>query len=93
MYDDDDWDDDEDGFDDEYEEDDDFDDDPAAWYVCPVCGAEVYDDANVCPACDEYITPKLVSRSDLRPMWYIFLGMAGMIAVLLVLSGLIRFIW
>ena len=52
----------------------------------PAC---VYDDADVCPACEEYITPKLVSRSDLRPMWYIFLGMTGMIAVLLVLSGLI----
>lgn len=92
MYDDD-WDnDEEDDFDDDdYGED--FDeDDPAAWYVCPNCGADVYEEANVCPACDEYITPKLVTRSDLRPMWYIFLGMAGILAVLLVLSGLIRFI-
>lgn len=83
MYDDDDWDDDEEDFDE---------DDPSAWYVCPLCGEEVYDGANVCPACDEYITPKLVTRSDLRPMWYIFLGMAGILAVLLVLSGLIRLI-
>ena len=86
MYDDD-WDDDDDDFEDDFDE-----ERPAAWYVCPLCGAEVYDEANVCPACDEYITPKLVTRSDLRPMWYIFLGMAGMIAVLLVLSGLIRLI-
>jgi len=91
VYDDDDWDDDDDD-DDEFE--DDFeDDDPAAWYECPLCGADVYEEADVCPACGDYITPKLVSRSDARPKWYMFLGLAGILAVVLVLSGLIRFIW
>jgi hypothetical protein len=89
--DDNDWEDDDDDYEGDYDED--FnEDEPSAWYECPACGAEVYDDANVCPACDEYITPKLVTRSDLRPMWYIFLGMAGILAVVLVLSGLISLI-
>jgi len=83
----DDWDDEE--FEDDYDEED-FDDEPYGWYECPLCGAEVYDDANLCPTCDEYMVPKLVTRSELKPIWYIFLGMAGILAVLLTLSGLIR---
>lgn len=87
----DDWDDDDYDFDDDYDDDEDFeDDDPYGWYECPLCGAQVYDGANLCPACDEYMTPVLVTRSDLKPMWYIFLGMAGILAVLLTLSGIIR---
>jgi len=87
-------------WDDEYEDDyydeeeDDYNDDsPDAWYECPLCGAEVYDEADLCPACDQYMTPQLVTRSDKRPMWYIILGMAGILAVLLTLSGLIRFLF
>jgi hypothetical protein len=87
MYDDDDWD------DDDYDDDEFDEDDPDAWYECPLCGADVYEEADVCPACGDYIKPKLVSRSDARPMWYVFLGLAGILAVVLVLSGLIRFIW
>jgi len=83
----DDWDDEE--FEDDYDEED-FGDEPYGWYECPLCGAEVYDDANLCPTCDEYMVPKLVTRSELKPIWYIFLGMAGILAVLLTLSGLIR---
>jgi len=83
----DDWDDEE--FEDDYDEED-FGDEPYGWYECPLCGAEVYDDANLCPTCDEYMVPKLVTRSELKPIWYIFLGMAGILVVLLTLSGLIR---
>lgn len=59
-------------------------------YVCPLCGADVWDEASVCPECGDYIQPLLVERSSLRPMWYLFLGMAGILAVLLTLSGLSR---
>lgn len=88
----DDWDDDD--FDDDYEDDlevDELDDESDAHYVCPLCGAEVYDDANVCPACGDYMVPKMVIGSDVKPLWYIALGMIGIVAVLLVLSGAIRF--
>jgi zinc-ribbon domain len=64
-----------------------------AHYVCPLCGAEVYDDANVCSACGDYIVPKMVIGSEVRPMWYIALGTIGIIAVLLVLSGAIQFLF
>mgnify|MGYP001131689621 CR=1 FL=1 len=86
----DDWDDDE--FDDEDDWDDDDDGVEDYHYVCPLCGADVWDEADICPACGDFIQPVLVERSSLRPMWYIFLGMAGILAVLLVLSGLIRFL-
>jgi hypothetical protein len=88
----DDWDD-EDDFDDF----DDFDEDPeeslGGYCVCPNCGVEVDEEANVCPACGDYIIPRIVLGSDARPMWYIALGMIGIIAVLLVLSGAIRFLF
>lgn len=78
------------GYEDDYHEDDeDFDDEPYGWYECPLCGAEVYEEADLCPECDQFMTPVLVTRSDMKPMWYIFLGMAGILAVLLTLSGLI----
>lgn len=87
----DDWDED---YDDDYDDDDeDLEDEPYGWYECPLCGEEVYEDANLCPSCDQYITPVLVTRSDMKPMWYIFLGMAGILAVVLTLSGIIRVLW
>ena len=83
-----------DDWDDEYEgdefEDVNFDDESYGWYECPLCHAEVYDDANLCPTCDEYMSPKLVTRAESKPMWYIFLGMSGILAVVIALSGLIR---
>jgi hypothetical protein len=80
-----------DDWDDEYDDDlEDFDDDdPSAWYECPLCGEEVYDDANLCPSCDQYMVPQLVTRSDSRPMWYLFLVTAGILAVIVTVSGLI----
>ena len=84
---------DEDYDDDYYDDDEDLEDEPYGWYECPLCGSEVYEDANLCTECDEYMTPVLVTRSDMKPMWYIFLGTAGILAVVLTLSGIIRVLW
>ncbi|HEX8202018.1 MAG TPA: zinc-ribbon domain-containing protein [Isosphaeraceae bacterium] len=48
---------------------------------CPECGAEVYEDAEQCPACGQYI---ILSTSPWRgrPLWWILLGLAGFAAVL-----------
>ena len=41
---------------------DDFDDDTVP---CPNCGSDIYEDAEQCPICSEYIT----HGSQIRPHW------------------------
>lgn len=50
---------------------------------CPECGGEVYEDAEQCPHCGQYIKPG-GSKSVLsgRPLWFIALAIAGIIAVI-----------
>jgi len=59
---------------------DDFEDDsPSETTTCPSCGAEVYEDAVVCPVCNEYVTHRsFVFRG--RPLWYVLLAAAGILA-------------
>lgn len=52
---------------------------------CPACGADVYEDAEQCPACGEYITRDTRAWSG-KPAWWILLGLAGIIAVIVVFS-------
>ncbi len=88
-----DWDDDSDpDFDEAYDVDygDDDDDGESLTISCPECGAEVYEDAVRCPVCDNYIVAG--GHGSLwagRPAWWIILGMAGIIAVVLLLSGVL----
>ena len=52
---------------------------------CPACGAEVYEDAEQCPACGEYILESDQHSGYAwrnRPLWWILLGAAGIIAVI-----------
>jgi predicted RNA-binding Zn-ribbon protein involved in translation (DUF1610 family) len=59
----------------------DSDDDGADVVPCPSCGVELYDDAEQCPNCGEYV----VHRSNVwhgKPWWWVILGLAGVIAVL-----------
>ena len=71
--------------DDEYPDEADSDDETAT-ARCPQCGAEVYEDAEYCPACDSYITPGDNALSN-KPLWWILLGLAGIVAALLALTG------
>jgi ribosomal protein S27E len=87
-----DWDDDSDpDFDEAYDVDYGDDDDSESLTIsCPECGAEVYEDAVRCPVCDNYIVAG--GHGSLwagRPAWWIILGMAGIIAVVLLLSGVL----
>ncbi len=63
-------------------------DDDTDTYACPHCGAEVYDNAVQCPVCGDYIT---ASESPLAgwPVWWLALGVAGVVAAVLVLVGLL----
>jgi hypothetical protein len=68
--------------------DDDF-DDPAddSWeeettdtVTCPACGADVYEDADQCPSCREFILPDTCIWSG-QPVWWVALGVLGIIAL------------
>ncbi len=69
----------------EYPDIDDDDDDDNQTIVCPECGAEMYEDADMCPACGMFLI------SDTRPwsgksIWWTILGILGIIAVVLALT-------
>ena len=55
---------------------------------CPNCGVQVYEDAEQCPACGEFIVHSTSAWSD-KPAWWTLMGIAGIIAVILILSGLV----
>ncbi len=84
----DDWDD-----DDEYPDVDDPFEEADGWYQCPACGQPLVDALDFCPFCEQYIIPVTMTRSSLKPMWWIFLGMLGIVATLLVVSGAVRFLF
>ena len=56
--------------------------------ACPKCGADVYEDAEQCPLCGEWITHSTHPLSG-RPWWFVLAGLAGIAAVIatLVLAG------
>lgn len=63
-------------------------DDEPTTVRCPACGAEVYEDAVRCPACGEYITADTSAWSG-RPTWWIVLGLIGLVATVLALTGVL----
>ena len=66
------------------------DDDPAAETVpCPACGADIYEEAEQCPVCGDYVVH---GRSALagKPGWYLLVAVLGVIAAIAFLSGLMR---
>ena len=56
-------------------------DDASETMACPVCGADVYEDALRCPSCGEYITHSTSFFAG-RPWWWTALDIAGVIAVI-----------
>tara|TARA_B100000945_G_C20092081_1_gene461736 strand:- start:219 stop:461 length:243 start_codon:yes stop_codon:yes gene_type:complete len=49
---------------------------------CPVCGTDVYEDAECCPACGEYIQ-FTTHRLSGWPWWFVAFGLIGVFAVIL----------
>lgn len=52
---------------------------------CPNCGADVYEDAEQCPVCGEFILPGAGRLWAGRSAWWVLLGLLGTGAVLWVL--------
>lgn len=77
---------------DEFDEDESFDeysdefpeDEEAETLPCPHCRAEIYEDAEQCPHCGEYVTHSTSVWAG-RPWWWIVLGLLGIVAVIFVL--------
>ena len=65
----------------------DDDDEESDVIECPACGAEIYEDAPQCPVCENYVVRESQSFSG-KPVWYVALAVAGIIAVIWLLSGL-----
>ena len=70
------------------EEWDEADDDAAEMAPCPACGESIYEDAEQCPCCGQYITHSTSALAG-RPIWFCALGLAGAVAVIVYLIRLI----
>ncbi len=67
---------------------DNWDDDDVESYTvaCPECGTDVYEDAEQCPACGNYIVHSSSAYVwQGRPVWWIVIGLLGIIAVIFAL--------
>jgi hypothetical protein len=56
-------------------------DDAVELILCPFCGAKIYEESEQCPACGQYITADTHPFSG-RALWWIILGIIGMVAVI-----------
>lgn len=72
----------------DWDDSDGWDDEPVDLIDCPHCGAEVYEEAEQCPRCGEYITRVSTSAWDGKPAWWVVLGLLGIVAVILTLTQL-----
>jgi ribosomal protein S27AE len=61
-------------------------DDVTATVRCPNCGTDVYEDAEQCPKCGEYVEFS-TSAWDGKSLPWVMVGLAGIVAVILALSG------
>jgi predicted RNA-binding Zn-ribbon protein involved in translation (DUF1610 family) len=60
------------------------DDDESATFACPECGADVYEDADRCPACGRWVS---VSSAPASGRQLLFMAIAvGLILLLLLLA-------
>ena len=62
------------------------DDDSAVELPCPACGEPVYEDADVCPHCGDFITPGRRPAVANVPTWAAVLGVLGVIGTVLALA-------
>lgn len=69
----------------------DDDDDSTSVVECTNCGADVYEEADSCPVCGEYLID--ASRPlDKKPMWFVAIGLLGVIAVVVLFSGVLQWL-
>lgn len=64
------------------------DDDDSPTVECKMCGCDVYEDAEQCPLCGEWLR-RTSTVWDGRSPWFVLLGMAGIISVIMTMLFLI----
>ncbi|MEK6238409.1 MAG: hypothetical protein N2C14_27135 [Planctomycetales bacterium] len=74
--------------DDEFEDHDwkDDEDDDTEVVPCPECGVDIYEDAEQCPACGQYVVVRMPDLWSQRPLWWVVLGLLGVAAVIVVFT-------
>ena len=72
--------------DDEYPDEASLDEESSETVPCPECGSDVYEDAPQCPVCGTYITSASGNVWSGRPGWWVFLGLLGILALILALA-------
>jgi|MDTC01.1.fsa_nt_gb uncharacterized paraquat-inducible protein A len=60
------------------------DDDPSQTHPCPICNAEVYEDAEQCPICGNYITHNYSPRGL---WWWTALVLLLLVCLIVFLTG------
>ena len=58
-----------------------LDDDLTELVECPRCGVDIYEDAEQCPLCGEWITHGTSAWGG-RPWWWVALGACGIAAII-----------
>jgi hypothetical protein len=76
------WDDEDDDW--EAPEEDEADDDSPETVVCPSCGEQIYEEAEQCPHCHEYVTHSTSVLAG-KPIWFVALAVLGVVAVIVAL--------
>jgi hypothetical protein len=49
---------------------------------CPSCGRPIFDDAEQCPHCGDYVVAGSTSPLAGKPAWYVLLALMGILAVI-----------
>jgi hypothetical protein len=57
-------------------------DDDDTTIPCPHCGAEIYDDAERCPECGEYLSHENAPTTSNKP-WWIVIGVLFCLAIVI----------
>ena len=57
------------------------DDDELELLPCPACGKLIYEEADACPYCGEYVTHSTSAFAG-KPIWYVALAIIGVVAVI-----------
>jgi uncharacterized protein (DUF983 family) len=52
---------------------------------CPSCGEPIYEEADACPYCGEYVTHSTSVLAG-KPLWFVALAILGIIAVIVALA-------
>jgi hypothetical protein len=72
-------------------ESDEADDEDVELLPCPSCGEPIYEEAEACPYCGEYVTHSTSVLAG-KPRWFVALAILGIVAVIATILHWVRFL-